>query len=132
MCKVGRSLCGRLGGEWVGLIRLAHTVLLITALSFLVCPFLFVYLFIFTVSGRSTVHDPHTVLVFIGTSLSEPHTSMTALRTRVCIWLWPTTYRKFQMSAFKYFTKISISCVKHVKASGGHQNAVSETWNKDD
>ena len=120
----------------MGLIRLAYTVLLITAssvfscLSFLVC--LFVRLFVFTVGGRSTVHDPHTVLVFIGTSLSEPHTSMTALHTCVCIWLWPTTYRKFQMSAFKYFTKIVISCVKHVKASGGRQNAVSETRNKDD
>ena len=34
----------------------------------------------------------------IGASLSEPHTSMTALRTRVSIYLsdyGPTTYRKF-------------------------------------
>ena len=34
----------------------------------------------------------------IGASLNEPHTSVTALRTRVCIYaclLGPTTYRKF-------------------------------------
>ena len=49
----------------VGLIRLAYTMLLITALSFLVCLFLFVCLF-FTVRGRSAlsaVHDPHTVFI---------------------------------------------------------------------
>ena len=85
----GRGGLCEAGGEWVGLIRLAYTVLLITAssvfscLSFLVC--LFVRLFVFTVGGRSTVHDPHTVLVFIGANLSEPHTSMTALRTCVCM-----------------------------------------------
>ena len=31
----------------------------------------------------------------------------------------PTTDRKCQMSAFKYFMKIDITCMKHVKASGG-------------
>ena len=48
---------------------------------------------------------------FLGASLSEPHTSVTALRKYVCIYactnvclFGPTTYRKFQMSAFKYFT----------------------------
>ena len=49
----------------------------------------------------------------IEASLSEPHTSVTALHTCVCMLVgWfvglfgPTTYRKFQMSAFKYFTTI--------------------------
>jgi len=44
----------------------------------------------------------------------------------VCIYVcWlvrffgPTTYRKFQMTAFKYFTKIDIACSMRVKASGG-------------
>ena len=63
----------------------------------------------------------------IGTSLNEPHANMTALCTCVCMLiaclltclLGPTTYYKFQMSIFKYFTKIDISCMKHVKASGG-------------
>ena len=41
----------------------------------------------------------------IGASLSKLHTSVTALHTCVCI-LGPTTYCKFQMSAFKYFTMI--------------------------
>ena len=57
---------------------------------------------------------------FIGASLSEPHTSVTALRTHVCIYaclLGLTTYSKLYMSVFKYSTKIDI--VKHVKASGG-------------
>ena len=51
----------------------------------------------------------------IGVSLSEPHASVTALHKCVCTFacllacfLGPTTYRKFQMSAFKYFTKINI------------------------
>ena len=49
----------------------------------------------------------------IGASLSKPHTSMTALRTCVCMFaclclLGLATYRKFQMSTFKYFTKINI------------------------
>ena len=47
----------------------------------------------------------------IGVSLSEPHASVTALHMCVCMFaclLGPTTYRKFQMSAFKYFTKIDI------------------------
>ena len=41
----------------------------------------------------------------IGVSMSEPHTSVTALRTRVCMLVGlfgPTTYRKLQMSAFKH------------------------------
>ena len=40
--------------------------------------------------------------LLIGASLSEPHTSVTALSTCVylCL-LGPTTYRKFQMSEFK-------------------------------
>ena len=44
------------------------------------------------------------VLFLIGTSLSEPHTSMTALSTCVCIYqclFELTTYCKFQMSAFE-------------------------------
>ena len=49
----------------------------------------------------------YDVEVLIGASLSEPHTSVTALSTCVylCL-LGPTTYCKFQMSAFKflYFT----------------------------
>ena len=42
----------------------------------------------------------------VGASLSEPHTSVTALRTRVCMLVGlfgPTTYRNFEMSAFKIF-----------------------------
>ena len=45
----------------------------------------------------------------MGASLSEPHTSVTALRC-VCMYLcldWPLNY-KFQMSAFKCFTKVNI------------------------
>ena len=50
----------------------------------------------------------------IGVRLSEPHTSMTALRTRMCMLVGlfvglfgpTTTYRKFQMSAFKHITII--------------------------
>ena len=46
-------------------------------------------------------------------SLSEPHTSVTALR--ICVYMFacllgPITYHKFEMSAFIYF--------KHVKANG--------------
>ena len=47
----------------------------------------------------------------IGASLSEPHTSVTALRKCVCVsacLFGPTTYRKFQMSAFKYFMSTPI------------------------
>ena len=46
----------------------------------------------------------------IRASLSEPHTSVIALRKCVRIYLClsgPTTYRNFQMSAFKYFTMIA-------------------------
>ena len=39
----------------------------------------------------------------IGASLSKPSTSLSAVY--VCLFE-PTTYRKFQMSALKYFTKI--------------------------
>ena len=52
MCKVGEVFVRQARWE-VELIMLAYTVLLITAnsvfscLSFLVCPFLFVYLFVF-------------------------------------------------------------------------------------
>ena len=47
---------------------------------------------------------------FIGASLSRPHTSVMALCKCVylclfvCLLLGPTTYHKFQMSAFKYLT----------------------------
>ena len=55
----------------------------------------------------------------VGMSLSKPHTSVTSLyvhmRVYVCL-LGPTTYCKFEMSMFEYFTKIVI--VKHVQASG--------------
>ena len=47
----------------------------------------------------------------IGASLSEPHNSVTVLRKCVCIYAWTTTYRKFQMSAFKYF--MMIACHVH-------------------
>ena len=40
-----------------------------------------------------TLHLP-VISVMIGASLSEPHTSVTSLRTRVSM-LGPTTYRKF-------------------------------------
>ena len=38
------------------------------------------------------------VVALVGASLSEPHTSVTALHTRVCIYtctLGPTIYQKF-------------------------------------
>ena len=47
----------------------------------------------------------------IGVTLSEPHTSVTALHTCTCVCVFAccllglTTYHKFQMSAIKYFTK---------------------------
>ena len=40
-------------------------------------------------------------------SMSKPHTSVTALPA---CFLEPTIYRNFQMSAFKYFTKIECPC----------------------
>ena len=50
-----------------------------------------------------------------GASLSEPHTSVTALHMHACIYLsiylclfGPTTYCKFQISTFKYFTIIEL------------------------
>ena len=46
----------------------------------------------------------------IGAHLSEPHTSVTALQKYLCLYVClfgPTTYRKFQMSAFQYFTMIA-------------------------
>ena len=52
----------------------------------------------------------------IGASLSEPHTSVTASRTRVSIY-GPTTYRKFKISAFKYFTMIECSRLTDVQLS---------------
>ena len=58
----------------------------------------------------------------IGVSLSEPHTSVTALRTRVCMYgSMDHTY------AFEYFTKIDI--VKHVK--GYCHSAVLGTRSED-
>ena len=45
-------------------------------------------------------------LLFIGVSLSKPHTSVTALCTRVCIIV--TTYQKSQTSAFEYFSKYAM------------------------
>ena len=51
------------------------------------------------------------VAYIIGVSLSEPHTSVTALRTRMSIYL-----AMAEMSTFKYFTKIEL---KHVKSSEG-------------
>ena len=62
----------------------------------------------------------------IGVSLSEPHTSVTALCMHVCN-CGLITYHKL-MSAFKYFTKINI--VKHVE--GYFQSAVSGTQSEDD
>ena len=50
-------------------------------------------------------------LSVIGVSPSEPHTSVTALRTRVCIRLW-TDLQIFHEDRYR---------VKHVKASGGDQ-----------
>ena len=47
----------------------------------------------------------------MGVNLSEPHTSVTALRTRMSIYL-----AMAEMSTFKYFTKIEL---KHVKSSEG-------------
>ena len=61
----------------------------------------------------------------IGASLSEPHTSGTALRKCVNIrtyvrpCLLAAIYRKFQMSTFKYFTKIDLmheACYKQAIA----------------
>ena len=48
-------------------------------------------------------------LAIIGASLSEPHTSVTAFAEVVCI--LAAIYRKFQMSAFKYFMKTKRSFV---------------------
>ena len=45
----------------------------------------------------------------MGVNLSEPHTSVTALRTRMSIYL-----AMAEMSTFKYFTMIEL---KHVKSS---------------
>ena len=44
---------------------------------------------------------------FIGASLSEPHTSVIAFVEVVCMYvrLLAAIYRKFKMSAFKYFMK---------------------------
>ena len=58
-------------------------------------------------------------LIF-GASLSELHTSV---HMRVCMLtclfpclLGPTTYRKFQMNVFKYFTKVECCICLHVPA----------------
>ena len=56
------------------------------------------------------VQENYLCELLIGASLSEPHTSMTAMRKCVCIYaclFGPTTYCKFQMSTFKYFTMIA-------------------------
>ena len=56
----------------------------------------------------------------IGVTLSEPHTSVTALRTCTCMCMFaccllrPTTYR---MSTFKYFTKTMPTCAKVLQLS---------------
>ena len=58
-------------------------------------------MFVTAVAGGSVsalLVMPHLHFVVIGASLSEPHTSVTALRTRVCMLVClfgPTTYRKF-------------------------------------
>ena len=57
----------------------------------------------------------------VGVSLSETHTSVTALHTCVSIYAW-TKHHKFQVSTFKYFMTIDIE--KHVKASGGSSTEV--------
>ena len=41
-----------------------------------------------TESGSLRVESPASYFSLIGTSLSEPHTSVTVLHTRVCIYLW--------------------------------------------
>ena len=72
----------------------------------------------------------------IGPSLSEPHTSESALRSCVylpmlaCLQLFAAIYRKFKMSKFKYFT--NIDPVKHAKANRGYcQSAMVATRSKD-
>ena len=67
----------------------------------------------------------------IGASLSEPHTCMTALDMRVCICaclFGLTTYRKFQMSTFKY---LMIECPRmptctSAKLWNGHKGPLSD------
>ena len=64
----------------------------------------------------------------IGASLSEPHASVTALSTCVCIYLamlvWTDHLHKFQMNAFKIFTMMtstlactSVSCETYMKST---------------
>ena len=64
---------------------------------------------------------PLSLQSVIGASLSEPHTSVTALRTCVCMlaYLLAAIYRKIQMSTFKYFLKIDLvheACFKRATA----------------
>ena len=91
--------------------------------------------------GRSAAHvtdcrQQLALINIIGVSLGEPHTSVTALRTCMCMFaclLGPTTYRKFQMSAFKYFMKIDIvheACEGQWRSDC--QSAASATRSEDD
>ena len=53
------------------------------------------------------------IIVCVGASLSEPHTSGTAFRMRVCMFAYLfglTTYHIFQMDVFKHFAKIECTC----------------------
>ena len=54
----------------------------------------------------------------IGASLSETHTSVTALRMCVCIYaclLGPTTYRKFYMSVYFNITEIELGYLELIE-----------------
>ena len=70
----------------------------------------------------------------IGASLSEPHTSGTALRKCVNMCLLAAIYRKFLMSAFKYFTNIDLSCTKQAhegycpSAASTTRSEVKHAW----
>ena len=50
------------------------------------------------------------MLIMIGMSLSEPHTSGTALRK--CVYLLAAIYLNFEISAFKCFMKIDLGHVR--------------------
>ena len=50
------------------------------------------------------------MLIMIGASLTEPHTSGTALRK--CVYLLVAIYCNFEISAFKCFMKIDLGHVR--------------------
>ena len=66
--------------------------------------------------------------VVIGASLSEPDTSLTALCMCVCAYacllFGLTTYCKFQMSAFEYFTGIDCSRQRALKLNRENESEV--------